>query len=1065
MTKAHKLPIKAGILLFMCTALALLLLTQRAGAESNNAVDPLGHSDNYSAVLYNNTNGLPTSEANDIAQTSEGFIWIGSYSGLIRYDGSTFERMDSTSGIASVVALLADSRDRLWIGTNDNGVALMERGELHMWGLDDGLGASKICTLEEGEGGVIYVGTTSGIAMIYPDLSLVPLDDPKIADAYMEHIVRGSDGLLYCTTNEDDLFTIRNGELVDYSSHSDTRIKGITCILPDSSAPGKLYIGTEGSDFYYGDPKGDFAEMEQVDISPLFTVIDARQIGDQVWICANNGIGVLDSEGFHNMSELPMYNSVNTVMADYEGNLWFTSSRQGVMKLAWNRFSDIFARFNVSERVVNSTCMHDGQLFIATDTGLMVLDNNGPVSSVPLTSAVTASGEKLDESDLIEMLDGTRIRSVIRDSRDRLWISTWRGCGLLCCDGGSVTAFNEADGLLSDRIRAVCEAADGSILVAHTGGVCVIKDGRVTAACGKDDGISNLEILTVASAPNGDILLGSNGDGIYVINEEGTRCIGLKDGLSSAIVMRIIKDPTRDVFWIVTSNSIAYMSSDYSVTTIKKFPYSNNFDMYENSQGDMWILSSNGIYVTPSEELLANGEINPVHYGMANGLPCISTSNSYSELTAEGDLYISGNTGVAKVNIETPLEDVSDIKQSVPYIEADGQLLYPGKSGGFSVPAGTQKLTVYPYVYNYSLTDPRVSYRLVGFDRDFVTVSRSELGPVTYTNLSGGAYSFMMELQDALGRESKTLSVPIVKEKALHEQPWFYGLIALAAALLLAAGMQLYILRKMQALEKKQREQAERERIGNELDMATRIQRSMLPHEFPPFPDRREFDVYASMDPAREVGGDFYDFFMIDEGHLCLVIADVSGKGIPAALFMMVSKAILQSCAMLGQSAAEILTKTNEGLCSGNQTDMFVIVWLGILEISTGKITAANAGHEYPVLAQNGSFSLFRDRHGFVIGGMDGMKYREYEIQLKPGDRLFLYTDGVPEATDADNRMFGVERMLEVLNGDMEASPRELLGNVRKAVDDFVNGAEQFDDLTMLCIEYNGPGGDETEHK
>ncbi len=252
---------------------------------------------------------------------------------------------------------------------------------------------------------------------------------------------------------------------------------------------------------------------------------------------------------------------------------------------------------------------------------------------------------------------------------------------------------------------------------------------------------------------------------------------------------------------------------------------------------------------------------------------------------------------------------------------------------------------------------------------------------------------------------------------------------------------------------------AEKERISTELSLATRIQTAMLPHIFPPFPGRKEFDIYASMDPAKEVGGDFYDFFLVDDDHLCMVVADVSGKGVPAALFMMASKIILQSCAMLGGSPAEILTKTNEAICSNNQEKMFVTVWLGILEISTGKLTAANAGHEYPALKRpDGTFELIKDKHGFVIGGMDGMKYKEYELTLEKGTTLFLYTDGVPEATDVGGRMFGAQRMLSALNESPEATPEQLLKNVRRAVDDFVKDAEQFDDLTMLCLEFNGKG-------
>ena len=250
---------------------------------------------------------------------------------------------------------------------------------------------------------------------------------------------------------------------------------------------------------------------------------------------------------------------------------------------------------------------------------------------------------------------------------------------------------------------------------------------------------------------------------------------------------------------------------------------------------------------------------------------------------------------------------------------------------------------------------------------------------------------------------------------------------------------------------------AEKERIGAELSLATQIQASMLPHIFPAFPERSEFDIFASMDPAKEVGGDFYDYFLIDDDHLCMVIADVSGKGVPAALFMMASKIILQSVAMLGNSPAEILARTNEAICSNNEAQMFVTVWLGILELSTGRLVAANAGHEFPVLKlPNGDFELYKDRHGFVIGGMEGVRYREYEIQMEPGAKLFVYTDGVPEATDADKELFGTGRMLDALNADKSAAPVQVLKNVRRAVDGFVKDAEQFDDLTMLCLEYRG---------
>lgn len=247
---------------------------------------------------------------------------------------------------------------------------------------------------------------------------------------------------------------------------------------------------------------------------------------------------------------------------------------------------------------------------------------------------------------------------------------------------------------------------------------------------------------------------------------------------------------------------------------------------------------------------------------------------------------------------------------------------------------------------------------------------------------------------------------------------------------------------------------AEKERISTELSVATRIQAAMLPHIFPAFPDRHEFDVYASMDPAKEVGGDFYDYFLIDDDHLCMVMADVSGKGVPAALFMMASKIMIANYAKMGKTPSEILAITNDTISNNNMEEMFVTVWLGIFEISTGKLIASNAGHEYPVFMQNGKFEVYKDHHGMVIGYEEGMKYTDYEVVLKPGDKMFLYTDGVPEATDENEKLFGMERMLEALNKAPEAHPEQVLQNVREAVDSFVKTEEQFDDLTMLCFEY-----------
>lgn len=247
---------------------------------------------------------------------------------------------------------------------------------------------------------------------------------------------------------------------------------------------------------------------------------------------------------------------------------------------------------------------------------------------------------------------------------------------------------------------------------------------------------------------------------------------------------------------------------------------------------------------------------------------------------------------------------------------------------------------------------------------------------------------------------------------------------------------------------------AEKERIGAELDVAKHIQASMLPCLFPAFPERPELDIYATMTPAKEVGGDFYDFFLTDDDHLVMVMADVSGKGVPAALFMVIAKTLLKNCAQTGLSPKAILEKVNNQLCENNDAELFVTVWLGILQISTGKLTAANAGHEYPVLKKaGGDYELIKDKHGFVLAGMEGTKYKEYELFLSPGDKLYLYTDGVVEATDAHNELYGTDRMLFALNSCKDVLAEELLQQIKLDIDGFVGTAPQFDDITMLALE------------
>lgn len=247
------------------------------------------------------------------------------------------------------------------------------------------------------------------------------------------------------------------------------------------------------------------------------------------------------------------------------------------------------------------------------------------------------------------------------------------------------------------------------------------------------------------------------------------------------------------------------------------------------------------------------------------------------------------------------------------------------------------------------------------------------------------------------------------------------------------------------------------ERIDAELAFAKAIQHSALPTVHPLYDNRKEFDIFASMHTAKEVGGDFYDFYFIDEDHLAFLIADVSGKGIPAAMFMMRSKTIIKSYAESGMSVEEVFTLANEKLCEGNDAGMFVTAWMGILNIRNGKVLFANAGHNHPLVKHSdGTFEYLKSRAGFVLAGMEGVRYRKNELVLEPGDAIYLYTDGVTEATDLNEVLYGEDRLHSILEKYKDETMEVICSEIKKDVDLFAGEAPQFDDITMLALKFKG---------
>lgn len=286
------------------------------------------------------------------------------------------------------------------------------------------------------------------------------------------------------------------------------------------------------------------------------------------------------------------------------------------------------------------------------------------------------------------------------------------------------------------------------------------------------------------------------------------------------------------------------------------------------------------------------------------------------------------------------------------------------------------------------------------------------------------------------------------KNGIFPHHPWFFTLYATVCVIFFVEFWMIFYSINQSAKAMK---------TAAELNVATNIQKSMLPRIFPAFPERKEIDIYATMDPAKEVGGDFYDFFMVDDNHVAIVAADVSGKGVPAALFMVIAKTLIKDHTRSDTDLGTVFTEVNDILCESNSEEMFVTAFEGVLDMTTGEFRYVNAGHEIPFICKkDGTFESYKIRAGLILAGMEGTRYRSGSLTLEPGDKLFQYTDGVTEATDANNQLYGMKRLESVLKKNSSMVPAELLSAVRADIDAFVGNAPQFDDITMICLEFKG---------
>ncbi|MBR6308229.1 MAG: response regulator [Lachnospiraceae bacterium] len=689
----------------------------------------------YTAEVYDASNGLPTSDAMFVMGGTEGHIFIGGYSGVIEYDGSTFVRLDTAGGLTSARAFFEDSKGRIWAGTNDNGVVLLNKtGDVTHLTYKEGLPSSSIRIFAEDHEGNIFIGTTSGICYVDADMNVHDISGTRLREERVLKLEADSNGVIYGQTGNGYVFRIANCEVKDIYTSADLGIRKVSTILVDPARPGKLYIGTEDKYVYYGDFGVDTSRLTKINVEPLSDVHWMSYDCGRVWISSTTMLGYLDAKSeFVLLEDIPFSSGIEMTTSDYQGNLWVASSTQGVMKIVCNNFVDLSARAGLPEVVTNAVCLVNSRLYIGTDSGLYILGKNGNIA----------------ENELTEYLKDTRIRCINADKEGNIWIATYNnGKGLVCFSKYEhISSFTTENGLPDNHVRCVSFSEDGSALVGTNGGLAVVKNGRIQRTVGAGPVVKNSVFMTLAELDDGKILAGSDGDGIYLIDGYNATRIGRDEGLTSDVVMKIVKDEKRDVYWIVTSNSIEYYKNG-TIKEVTTFPYNNNYDIYFDDADNMWILSSYGIYMVKKADMLNDNVKYYRLYTMANGLPYAVTSNSYSFRDDNGFLYIPGRQGVIKVDINNYYEVESSIRTCIRSITCDDVEVKVGEDGVYRIPASDGRIQIVASVMDYTMLNPTVRVYLEGSKDEGITVQKSAITPLEYTGLPYGDYNLHIQVLD-----------------------------------------------------------------------------------------------------------------------------------------------------------------------------------------------------------------------------------------------------------------------------------------------------------------------------
>ena len=730
-------------------------------ARAEDAAAEINYND-YVQTIYASTNGLPCGEANDIAITGDGIIWIGTYAGLYRYNGREFKWMDGFDSVRNVNCLYVDEEGRLWIGTNDNGLSIVINEQVvNVIDQSQGLPANSVKSIIKSSDGYYYIGTTGSMQILTLNSGLKKLNTLSEV-SYADHVAADKKGNVAAVNNDGTLFLLQQGQIISSRQLPERQTVFKSCAFDPE---GYLLAATTGNEIFRFDIARGWFELVDVKEYPSLQSIKNMTFLENggLFICADNGIAFVDTNGdYEKINTNDFNNSIDNMLVDYQGNLWFTSSRLGLLRMAASDFRDIYTTAGMDNRVVNTIVQWNGVYYFGTDKGM---------------DAVDLKGKHQVKDELTERFAGVRIRCMMVDDQNHLWVCTY-GSGLAeIAPDGTEYLYNRENGAFGNRARVVTQLRDGTILAAGDTGLSFIRDHAVTDTILYAEGKISSMVLTITEMPDGTILAGTDGNGLAVIEDRKvSRMLTRANGLSSEVILRTVPDAKTGGVFVVTSNGLCYMNTDETIRRLDNFPYFNNYDIWIKGTDSLFVLSSAGIYTVDRNELLSGkDEISYELLDIRRGLNSSLTANAWTWFNDEnGELYLPCDTGVFVINTNGFAAGTKTYRMSVPTIKLDGTVHRVDRTVTQKIARGVTRLEIFPEVINYTIQDPSVGYMLEGFDAEWTIVPQNALSSISYTNLPAGDYVFHLAVFD---NSQENILVErtynFTKEKEMYDNSWF----------------------------------------------------------------------------------------------------------------------------------------------------------------------------------------------------------------------------------------------------------------------------------------------------